>query len=161
MTEFDKTFEDSYDDTLRIHGDTEWGGSVYFEGSEGGAEVDLSFDTIKAIEIADFIYANVGQTPPPATPTAADTTEAFAELPADPREKWNVAAVLTAQECGLPIKFRYAATDSAPIQERTVQSPTLLRSAKGDLFVNGTDPDRDDDRSFRLDRMKGFVSVAA
>jgi predicted DNA-binding transcriptional regulator YafY len=57
------------------------------------------------------------------------------------------------------VTFRYAKGDGAVIETRTLQ-PTEVKEVAGHVTFTGYDPDRDEPRAYRVDRMKGEVSVA-
>lgn len=56
------------------------------------------------------------------------------------------------------VGFAYAKGSGAVIEHRRL-TPVKLDEAKGHKIVTGFDPDRDDIRAYRLDRIKGTVSV--
>lgn len=56
------------------------------------------------------------------------------------------------------VEFAYAKGSGAVIEQRRL-NPVTLSVAKGHQIVTGFDPDRDDIRAYRLDRIKGTVSV--
>ena len=55
--------------------------------------------------------------------------------------------------------FRYAKTDDAPIETRTFVPTSVNLTKDGASTVVGHDEDRGATRSFRLDRIKGEVSI--
>lgn len=56
------------------------------------------------------------------------------------------------------VRFAYAKGNGAVIEQRSL-SPEKLDTVKGHRIVTGFDPDRDDIRAYRLDRIKGTVSI--
>lgn len=56
------------------------------------------------------------------------------------------------------VEFAYAKGSGQVIEHRRV-NPSELREVKGHKIVVGFDPDRDDVRAYRLDRIKGTVSI--
>lgn len=58
------------------------------------------------------------------------------------------------------VEFRYAKSDTAPIETRRFIPEAVYTSRQGALIVVGPDSDRDDYRSYRLDRIKGDVVFA-
>ena len=76
-------------------------------------------------------------------------------------QKDNLAALTTAILYGYRVSFRYAkGEDQAIIEPRTLEPTEIVRD--GDTVrVIGIDPDRDDYRSYRLDRIKGAVLSVA
>lgn len=80
----------------------------------------------------------------------------------DPRENWNATALAAAEELGLSVKFNYSKSDNAPIEPRGLAEVWEVDEVKGNLLVTGADEDRSGDvRSFRVDRIKGYVTVAS
>ena len=59
-----------------------------------------------------------------------------------------------------PVTFRYAKGDGSHIEQRTLRPEGLFNARNGALLVGGTDPDRDEYRAYRVDRIKGEVTVA-
>lgn len=58
------------------------------------------------------------------------------------------------------IEFRYEKSPGAPIETRRLKPETFREGTKGMSFV-GFDPDRQAPRSFRVDRIRGDVTVVA
>ena len=58
------------------------------------------------------------------------------------------------------VSFRYAKGDGAHIEQRTLVPETLFKANDGSLLVAGQDPDRNEYRAYRVDRIKGEVSAA-
>lgn len=57
------------------------------------------------------------------------------------------------------VSFRYAKGGGSVIETRVLK-PAEVKTVKDHKLVVGFDPDREDARSYRLDRIKGEVSVA-
>ncbi len=60
---------------------------------------------------------------------------------------------------GKTVTFRYAKGDGKIIEQRTLV-PSDVKERGGHVTFTGYDPDRDDVRAYRVDRMKGEVSIA-
>lgn len=60
---------------------------------------------------------------------------------------------------GRTVEFRYAKSPSAPIETRSFVPENVYVTRNGDTIVVGPDPDRDDVRAFRLDRILGDVTL--
>lgn len=60
---------------------------------------------------------------------------------------------------GKTVTFRYAKGDGKVIELRTL-TPESVKSVGGHVTFTGYDPDRDEPRAYRIDRMKGEVSIA-
>lgn len=58
---------------------------------------------------------------------------------------------------GRVVQFRYAKSDSAPIEMRSFIPEAVAVTSDGKLVVFGPDSDRDAYRAFRIDRIKGDV----
>jgi proteasome accessory factor B len=71
-----------------------------------------------------------------------------APLPADP----NLARLFEAVSTRTPVRLRYRA------EERTVD-PHRLEFQRGRWYLTGYDPLRDEERSYRLDRVEGAVAL--
>lgn len=76
------------------------------------------------------------------------------------RDTWNRIAFESAAALEAGVTFRYAKGDrQQTIESRTLSQVYDVREVKGHIVVTGFDPDRDDVRAYRLDRIKGTVSV--
>lgn len=60
---------------------------------------------------------------------------------------------------GRKVEFRYAKSDSAPVEARSFVPESVYETRDGNTVVVGPDEDRGGIRGFRLDRIKGDVSV--
>jgi predicted DNA-binding transcriptional regulator YafY len=72
---------------------------------------------------------------------------------------FNTGALLLAKEFERSAYFKYAKGDGTVIEARSVQPEELIRSRDGSISVIGFDPDRNDIRAFRLDRIVGSVTL--
>lgn len=72
----------------------------------------------------------------------------------------NESLIRVAAVHGRVVMFRYAKTDTSPIESRKAIPSAIEKHGESTLFV-GQDPDRGDYRSFRLDRIKGDVGIEA
>jgi hypothetical protein len=73
-------------------------------------------------------------------------------------ESLNEQLLQVAIDNDVQVRFNYAKGDGAIIEARAL-TPVKLDEAKGHKIVTGFDPDREDIRAYRLDRIKGTVSV--
>jgi predicted DNA-binding transcriptional regulator YafY len=55
------------------------------------------------------------------------------------------------------VEFRYEKNTDAPIETRRLIPSSLVESHAGSMSFFGYDPDRESDRQFRIDRIKGDV----
>jgi len=104
----------------------------------------------EALEVANGILAALGAT--------AQVTSVTNNLV--PTGNVNESLIAVAIEHGLSVEFRYAKGDGSVIEQRTLQ-PEYVNSGKAGKTVVGFDPDRDDARAYRLDRIKGNVDVVS
>lgn len=58
------------------------------------------------------------------------------------------------------VTFRYAKGDGSIIEARRLLPESVFRNKDGDLLFGGQDPDRGEYRAYRIDRIRGEVSVA-
>lgn len=72
----------------------------------------------------------------------------------------NEALLRVATVHGLTVSFKYAKGKGDVIEQRRLQPTDLLAKADHVTFV-GNDPDRDDVRAYRTDRIKGLVEIDA
>lgn len=59
---------------------------------------------------------------------------------------------------GKTVTFRYAKGEGRIIEQRTL-APTDVKEVAGHVVFTGYDPDRDEPRAYRIDRMKGEVTI--
>lgn len=103
----------------------------------------------EAVEATDAILDALGHKPA-STPTP--------QVEVDPSEALNVTLIRVAEAYERPITFRYAKGDGSNIELRTF-IPSEVKSIKDHLTVWGYDPDRDEPRAYRVDRIKGRVQL--
>lgn len=98
-----------------------------------------------AIKIAKAILENESVEPPPLVVKASEVS-------------FNEGLLRLAAAHERQVTFRYAKGDGKTIETRTLV-PQEVREVKGNLIFLGHDPDRNDIRAYRVDRMKGEVQV--
>ncbi len=76
----------------------------------------------------------------------------------DPAASINEQLLQVAINNDLEVRFQYAKGEGAYLETRRI-NPSELRTVKGHKIVVGFDPDRDDVRAYRLDRIKGTVAI--
>lgn len=72
----------------------------------------------------------------------------------------NETLLKVAAQYDLTVEFRYAKGTGGVIETRRLQ-PGSFSNHKGNTVIVGYDPDREDVRAYRLDRIKGQVSIPA
>lgn len=78
--------------------------------------------------------------------------------PEDPRVETNLVILVIAGQNKQEVEFRYVKEDGS-IQTRRFIPEIKTANRHGDVIFFGHDTDRDDARSFRLDRINDFVRV--
>jgi predicted DNA-binding transcriptional regulator YafY len=58
------------------------------------------------------------------------------------------------------VEFRYEKRADAPIESRRLKPTSITIAEGGAMSFVGYDPDREDTRSFRVDRIRGDVKFA-
>lgn len=76
----------------------------------------------------------------------------------DPDASLNEQLLQVAINNDVEVEFAYAKGNGSVIEPRRL-NPEKLDTVKGHKIVTGFDPDRDDIRAYRLDRIKGTVAV--
>lgn len=154
-----RTFTDRYDDSLEI---LIYDNVVDFDGSVGNETTSFEFSREDAREIAQFILS--GDEPDVAqakAPVAVDPVTLFSGETGNERFEWNRVAAICAQKLGLPLSFKYTKTDKSPVENRSLTRVSdVLQSSEGHYLVIGHSDERDDARSFRIDRMVSYASVS-
>ena len=73
---------------------------------------------------------------------------------------FNEGVLRLAAVHGRAVAFRYAKSDTDPIQERSFIPESVYTTREGNVVIVGPDEDRGGAfRSYRLDRIKGDVGV--
>jgi len=73
---------------------------------------------------------------------------------------FNEGVLRLAAVHGRVAEFRYAKSDSAPIEHRSFVPESVYTTRDGHVVIVGPDEDREGQyRSYRLDRIKGEVSI--
>lgn len=112
----------------------------------------FEFAASEAVSLADAIYEKAGVEKPDGRTYAGDIS-------------LNEALLRVAAIHGVEAEFRYAKGESGSVIETRRLVPSELRASRdGKLSFVGQDPDRDDRggiRQFRLDRIKGLVTIHA
>lgn len=116
----------------------------YDHDNEGRSVASLGEDS--AIAVADAIYALSDREQPPAGAVKAS------DIPL------NEALIRVAAAHGVECSFRYAKGDGGTIEWRAFV-PSDVKRVGDHVTFTGYDPDRDDYRAFRSDRIKGSVQV--
>lgn len=148
-------YEDRYGDTLTV---TVSDYTVEIEANEGSIIASLEFDNADAATIARKILEEVGEP----TKSAAPITPAslFSGNSGNERFEWNRVAAIAASKLGLGVEFKYTKSDTAPVELRSLTRVSdVVETADGNWIVLGHSDERDDERSFRIDRMVSFISV--
>lgn len=137
---------DAYSDTLSATiGDN---GSLYIDSNEDEDETQLAFHAAQADDVRglrDLLSRWLGDSESGVV-RASDVS-------------FNEGILRVAAVNGKTVAFRYAKGGGSVIELRVLK-PAEVKTAKGHQIVVGFDPDRDEPRSYRLDRIKGEVSVA-
>jgi proteasome accessory factor B len=103
---------------------------------QDGFEYDVEIPTIKSVV---------------STPETAKPDQS-------PEQKYNEALATFAKDNDAVLTFGYAKGKSKPVEQRRVEPETIYHN-KGRTIIVGNDPDRDDVRAFRLDRICGRAHV--
>lgn len=101
------------------------------------------FTPDQALQVADAIYEAAGRTP---RVYAADIDA-------------NEALLRIAGIHALTVTFRYAKGVGQPVETRSFVPERVQVSKDGDVSFVGPDPDRGGYRTFRVDRIKGKVTI--
>lgn len=135
------------------HGDTTTVTPYDFRTQEPGIELlsddkDMFFNVPEAVQLADAIYDAAGV-------KRSDGVRASDITP-------NEALIRVAAAHDLYVTFSYSKSDTSPIEFRRLKPESIKASNDGNVLFTGHDPFRDDSiRSFRVDRIKGFIKVSA
>jgi predicted DNA-binding transcriptional regulator YafY len=156
MSERTLSFYDTDGDVVEVLLDSDTG-EVEFDGPS-----IFSFTVETTKDLTETLIDHVNSlTPVPTITSEITPTEPVATVTAsdDSRDNWNRTAFAAAETLGLKVAFRYAKGDGGNIESRELAEVYDVRETKGVAIVTGFDSDRDDVRAYRLDRVKGYVSV--
>lgn len=146
------TITDFYGDSFEVCGYDSSDGFSIDVNPTGEDDVDIvtyfAFpDRDAAVDVIDALSEIVGHTPNVAAGAVRASDVSF-----------NEALVRLAIAHNREVEFSYAKADGSIIELRRLQ-PASLREVKGHVTITGYDPDRDEPRAYRLDRIKGEVSI--
>lgn len=164
--------KDTWGDIAEINGRPELGddgnGILFIETRytpEGDDEpIVLGFEFAEAVDFAETVINEIKSMLPAdkrAEIDALTPANLFGATVDDERHGWNQDAIAAAIEYSRTARFSYE-KQSGPggiIERRTLQPSELCYTRLGEPFVVGYDPDREDVRAFRLDRIIGHVEV--
>lgn len=146
-------FTDNYEDTLEIETNRKEiygrvaGDEVYVTVNERDLSAQVEFDPETAREVAIALYKAAGGNDDEG-PVMASTIS------------FNEGVIRLAAIHGKTVEFRYVKSSASPPETRRFV-PTSVEGQGDNLRFVGRDTDREDFRSFRLDRIKGTVGVIA
>lgn len=137
---------DTAEDTIEVL--TGGDGTLYIDVTEGRSESQVIFyrddeDEAKVRQLRDALNGWLGDETPRVAASTISPNEALLRL-----------AVVH----GLTAEFSYSKGDGGVVERRRLQ-PHDVREIKGNLLFTGHDPDRDDVRAYRVDRVLGTVEV--
>lgn len=147
--QFNKTFKDSYGDTLTITVYEYLSDRVYLTARELGAspdEAELGFLKPVALDVAKALVEATGQKLVP-----------LSDLKSARDVSFNEGMLRLAAIHKRTVTFRYAKDKGNYIEQRTLNPERVEDDGSS---VIGHDPDREDVRRYRLDRIKGEVAFA-
>lgn len=72
---------------------------------------------------------------------------------------FNEGVLRLAAVHGRRVEFRYAKSDTSPVEHRSFVPETVYTTRAGNVVIVGPDEDRHAPRGYRLDRIKGEVSI--
>lgn len=73
---------------------------------------------------------------------------------------FNEGVLRLAAVHGRKVEFRYAKSPASPVEARSFVPTSVTTTRDGNVVIVGPDEDRDGEiRSYRLDRIKGEVSI--
>lgn len=140
-----QTFKDNYGDTATVTREED-NENLYLDVSEDGvgdACLSLNAETAAALG-----RALIG------------TRSADAEVRAS-EVSFNEGLMRLAAVHDKTVTFRYAkGTSGSVIESRRLQPESVFTNKQGDVLFGGQDPDRGEYRAYRVDRIKGEVTVA-
>ncbi len=145
------------------------GMEVLYEGPSTGAKVVRDPDNIGNMpigfeEAGDYIWLDENEIAPAIAAIAAAQGVSVAGVTVNNTFSNGLSGSLNEQliqvaiNHDIEVEFAYAKGSGEVIEHRRLV-PTKLDDAKGHKIVTGFDPDRDDVRAYRLDRIKGTVSI--
>ena len=141
------TLSDDYGDVLVV--DSDYGLTIKIEDNARCGEWFVR-DPREALDVADAIYAAADEILPQRKPHPDAVLASSVS--------YNEAVLRLAAAHDRTVEFSYSKGDGSVIERRRLQ-PESLREVKGHLTFTGFDPDRQDVRAYRLDRISGEVRL--
>jgi predicted DNA-binding transcriptional regulator YafY len=150
---------DGYNDSISFYFDID-GDVEVTTVSESGAEIDFWLPRQDFQQVLEAYARTLRRNQPGLPEDQYEVTPTTVFETPNETAAWNLSAAQAAAKLGLALNFRYSKTNESPIETRRLVVENVIETTNGSYLVIGHDPDRDDDtRSFRIDRIKGFVSV--
>jgi predicted DNA-binding transcriptional regulator YafY len=131
-----QTFTDNCGDEIDV---IRSNGYVYLCVQEDDSEATVELSENTAAKIAEALLGDNAQKQPE---SAADYNESLLRLAVAHNET---------------VAFTYAKGNGGVIEQRRLNPESVFTNKRGDLLVGGQDPDRDDYRAYRVDRIKGRI----
>lgn len=122
-----------------------YGGKVWL--TDKREDNEWCFDLKTTEQIADALYELAGA----GAPSKGGTVRASAI-------SFNEGILRVAAVHGKTVTFRYVKENSTVIETRSI-TPEKVEYIDGNVVVTGVDPDREDYRAYRLDRITGEVKI--
>ena len=142
-------FRDEADDTLSVHRFSDGGLNIEMEDSNDGRVIEIWLEPEDTQRLVKHI----------APTKVVDPVTIWEGSEGHEREAWNRIALEAAAGLGLRAEFSYAKGDGSVIERRLVNVTKLDRDHAHPLVVGYDDYRNNEYRAFRLDRIKGFVTV--
>lgn len=80
--------------------------------------------------------------------------------PREPDPSFEEAIMQVAVDHKKQATFRYAKGDGGVLELRKLDPEQIFSSRNGHVLVGGYDPDRDEYRAYRVDRIKGAICLS-
>jgi predicted DNA-binding transcriptional regulator YafY len=136
--------------------------STIYTSEGGGVEVNFDKDdTSLPIQIVGDEWITKDEALAAAEAVVSTLGGKVPQVEVNANESLNVTMIRVAQAYEKPITFRYAKGKTGRTIEQRSLVPHEVKSFGDHLTVVGFDPDRDEVRAYRVDRIKGNVQVAS
>lgn len=143
------TVQDTVGDDVILEPDSDGGFNIVV--NDFGTQATVQFTQTEkenVRQVRDYLSEWLGDKPSPADPVVRASSVSF-----------NEGLLRLAAVNEKTVEFSYAKGDGSVIERRRLRPEKVEESKDGSVRFVGYDPDRDEPRAYRVDRIKGQIRI--